>query len=93
MALVKTKLQKDVETTTKKAFNALLEGLIEQGKDGTALKVDEIVKKFTDIFAPEIAAHIDEYIKSADVLPGIQVTTAGSASAQTGTTTSKGKLA
>lgn len=42
--------------------------------------------------AQEFANIIDGYIKTAQVAPGIPVTTSGSATAQTGMTTGAGKL-
>ena len=46
-------------------------------------------EKFGEIAGLEI----DKYIKSADVLPGIAVATAGTAASQIGSTTAIGKIA
>jgi hypothetical protein len=43
-------------------------------------------------YAIEFAALVENFIKSADVKTGITVSTTGSATAQTGSTTSKGTL-
>ena len=42
--------------------------------------------------AEKLASAIDTYIRSAQVAPGIPVATAGSPTAQTGTTTGPGSL-
>lgn len=44
-------------------------------------------------FGLRAGLEIDKYIKSADVLPGIAVATAGSAVSQIGSTTAPGKIA
>lgn len=43
-------------------------------------------------YAIEFAALVENFIKSADVKTGITVSTTGSATAQTGSTTSQGTL-
>jgi len=44
-------------------------------------------------YADRLATIIHDFVKTADVQPGITVSTTGSAAAQTGTTTGKGTLA
>lgn len=54
------------------------------------------MRKVTDVddmsMAVELANIIDGYIKTAQVAPGIPVSTAGTAAAQTGATTAPGSL-
>ncbi|MDR1199062.1 MAG: hypothetical protein LBK94_08660 [Prevotellaceae bacterium] len=54
-------------------------------------KTDSQANAISDL-ADKIATAIDTFIKSAQVNPGIPVSTTGSAAAQTGATTSTGTL-
>jgi hypothetical protein len=45
-----------------------------------------------DALAGAIADAVAAFVKSGDVMPGIQVATTGSAAAQTGATTGTGKI-
>ena len=72
--------------------------LTQKIKETLDIKIDEksnseeVKQKFAESIASAIADGVDIWIKTATVSvePGITVKTAGSAAAQTGTTTSKG---
>lgn len=63
------------------------QGYIQLQQDMLALEVDSFEEN-----AERMAELIVNLLKSADVKTGITVSTTGTAAAQTGTTTSKGKL-
>lgn len=60
------------------------------------LKLMTEARKETEIddskFANGLADAIDAFVKTGEVQPGITVSTTGTAAAQTGTTTSTGKI-
>jgi hypothetical protein len=60
------------------------------------LKLMTDARKETEIddskFANGLADAIDAFVKTGEVQPGITVSTTGTAAAQTGTTTSTGKI-
>lgn len=60
------------------------------------LKLMTDARKETEIddskFADGLADAIDAFVKTGEVQPGITVSTTGTAAAQTGTTTSTGKI-
>ena len=68
---------------------ATLEQTLKAALDKAAASEEE--KARADL-AKDLATAIDAYIKTAQVAPGIPVTTAGSAAAQTGATTGPGTL-
>jgi hypothetical protein len=73
----------------------LVDAFIAAETDGVKLTKD--AEKKVKAKCEAIAAAIDEYIKSADILvevyPGIPVSTAGTPAAQTGATTAPGQAA
>lgn len=65
----------------------LKQGILELQKEMMAKDTDAM-----EHFAERLATLIYDFVKTGEVETGIKVSTTGSSSAQTGTTTSKGKI-
>ena len=98
MPLVKSKLQGEINTIMKTAFDEGLKEFMNKMKNGGSVPdvIDSAraaaATKFATKVAPDLATAIDDYIKSATVKaitipPGQAVATVGSPAAQTGATT------
>ncbi len=76
-----------LEATLYAKFLEALNARIDEKSNSNTVK-----QNFAKAISKAIADGVDAWIKTAQVAPGIPVTTAGSATAQTGTTTGPGVI-
>jgi len=65
---------------------------LKQATQDGKYQIREAQRLSIEVLATELSTAIDAYIKTATVNPGIPVTTAGTAAAQSGATTGPGTL-